>query len=155
MQGTFSPNLRAGAGDNQTKASPGGRRSGSSLVAGRTVAGAALAFCCWIGDRLELAAGSLAGARRGPPVVASSRYGQELKTAPGVLARQATGQAPGAVHADGALRLGSSVAISPDGKHIVSGSWDKTVKIWDSTTGKEVNVLLCHRPIVCCCVHWC
>ena len=45
-----------------------------------------------------------------------------------------------------------SVAYSPDGKHIVSGSDDKTVKIWDSTTGKEVSVLVCHRPIVCCCV---
>ena len=46
-----------------------------------------------------------------------------------------------------------SVAYSPDGKHIVSGSYDKTVKIWDSTTGKEVSVLVCHRPIVCCCVY--
>ena len=45
-----------------------------------------------------------------------------------------------------------SVAYSPDGKHIVSGSDDKTVKIWDSTTGKEVSVLFCDRPIVCCCV---
>ena len=41
-----------------------------------------------------------------------------------------------------------SVAYSPDGKHIVSGSYDKTVKIWDSTTGKEVSVLVCDRPIV-------
>ena len=46
-----------------------------------------------------------------------------------------------------------SVSYSPDGKHIVSGSDDNTVKIWDSTTGKEVSVLVCHRPIVCCCVH--
>ena len=45
-----------------------------------------------------------------------------------------------------------SVAYSPDGKHIVSGSGDKTVKIWDSTTGEEVSVLVCHCPIVCCCV---
>ena len=29
-----------------------------------------------------------------------------------------------------------SVAYSPDGKHIASGSGDKTVKIWDSATGK-------------------
>ena len=46
----------------------------------------------------------------------------------------------------------NSVAYSPDGKHVLSGSDDKTVKIWDAQTGKEVSVLLCHRPIVCCCV---
>ena len=40
-----------------------------------------------------------------------------------------------------------SVAYSPDGKHLVSGSADATVKIWDSTTGKVVRVLVCHRPI--------
>ena len=47
----------------------------------------------------------------------------------------------------------NSVAYSPDGKHVVSGSFDNTVKVWDSQTGKEVNVLVCHRPIVCSCVH--
>ena len=31
----------------------------------------------------------------------------------------------------------SSVAYSPDGKHIVSGSWDKTVKVWDSQTARR------------------
>ena len=46
----------------------------------------------------------------------------------------------------------SSVAYSPDGKHIVSGSDDRTVKVWDAQTGKEVIVLVYHRPIVCCCV---
>ena len=40
----------------------------------------------------------------------------------------------------------NSVAYSPDGKHIVSGSADNTVKIWDSSTGKEVSALVCHRP---------
>ena len=33
----------------------------------------------------------------------------------------------------------SSVAYSPDGKHIVSGSYDGTVKVWDSQTGTEVS----------------
>ena len=48
-----------------------------------------------------------------------------------------------------------SVAYSPDGKHVVSGSNDRTVKVWDAQTGKLVSVLLCHRPIVCHCVHCC
>ena len=45
------------------------------------------------------------------------------------------------MHADGALGHVLSVAYSPDGKHIVSGSDDNTVKVWDSQTGKEVNDL--------------
>jgi WD40 repeat protein len=32
----------------------------------------------------------------------------------------------------------TSVGFSPDGTHIVSGSWDKTIRIWDARTGKEV-----------------
>ena len=35
-----------------------------------------------------------------------------------------------------------SVAYSPDGKHLVSGSYDNTVNVWDAQTRKEVNVLL-------------
>ena len=44
------------------------------------------------------------------------------------------------------VRSATTVAYSPDGKHIASGSYDQTVKVWDSQTGKEVRVLLCHRP---------
>ena len=33
----------------------------------------------------------------------------------------------------------NSVAYSPDGKQIVSGSDDSTVKVWDAQTGEEVN----------------
>jgi WD40 repeat protein len=32
-----------------------------------------------------------------------------------------------------------SVALSPDGKRAVSGSWDRTVRLWDVTTGKELR----------------
>ena len=39
-----------------------------------------------------------------------------------------------------------SVVYSPDGKHLVSGSCDKTVKIWDSSTGKLVSVLVSSSP---------
>jgi len=32
-----------------------------------------------------------------------------------------------------------SVAFSPDGKQLVSGSHDKTIKLWDVTTGREIK----------------
>ena len=32
----------------------------------------------------------------------------------------------------------TSVAYSPDGSHIVSGSWDKTIRVWSVTTGQSV-----------------
>ena len=35
-----------------------------------------------------------------------------------------------------------SVSYSPDGKHIVSGSRDRTVKIWDAQSGEEVRVVV-------------
>ena len=76
-------------------------------MAGRTVAGAALPFCCWIGDRLELATISLTGTGHGQPVASSSCYSQDPDAAPGVLARQAEGQVLGVVHTDRALLLGA------------------------------------------------
>jgi WD40 repeat protein len=38
----------------------------------------------------------------------------------------------------------SSVAFSPDGKRIVSGSWDQTLKVWDATRGQETVTLKGH-----------
>ena len=32
-----------------------------------------------------------------------------------------------------------AVAVSPDGKLIATASFDKTVKLWDATTGKEIR----------------
>ncbi|ESK97265.1 hypothetical protein Moror_17830 [Moniliophthora roreri MCA 2997] len=33
----------------------------------------------------------------------------------------------------------SCVTFSPDGTQIVSGGWDKTIRIWDSLTGKQIG----------------
>lgn len=37
-----------------------------------------------------------------------------------------------------------SVAYSPDGKRVVTGSYDKTAKVWDAQTGKELLTLNGH-----------
>ena len=33
------------------------------------------------------------------------------------------------------------MAFSPDGKTLASGSWDRTIKLWDVATGKEQATL--------------
>jgi dipeptidyl aminopeptidase/acylaminoacyl peptidase len=42
----------------------------------------------------------------------------------------------------------SAVAWSPDGKHILTGSWDNGARIWDVATGKEVHRLDGHTAVV-------
>ena len=42
----------------------------------------------------------------------------------------------------------SSVAYSPDGTKIVSGSTDNTIKIWDTNTGECLQTLMGHSKSV-------
>jgi WD40 repeat protein len=44
----------------------------------------------------------------------------------------------------------TSAAFSPDGKRIVTTSLDKTVRLWDATTGQPIGEpLRSHEQIVC------
>ena len=42
-----------------------------------------------------------------------------------------------------------SVCVSPDGRKIISGSSDNTVRIWDGETGIQITSLIGHQSEVC------
>ena len=48
----------------------------------------------------------------------------------------------------GHQRVVSSVHFSPDGKRLVSGSWDNTVMVWDPSTGEQLCQLRGHTDCV-------
>ena len=55
---------------------------------------------------------------------------------------------PARALADHTDRL-TSVAIAPDGTWLATASFDKSVRIWDSTTGRQRAVLLGHtKPVM-------
>jgi len=41
-----------------------------------------------------------------------------------------------------------SIAFSPDGRYLASGSYDETVKLWDPRTGKCIRTLVGHTSLV-------
>ena len=49
---------------------------------------------------------------------------------------------------EGHSRSVTTVAFSPDGKHIASGSWDNTIMLWDAITGDYKKTLSGHLSSV-------
>jgi WD40 repeat protein len=43
--------------------------------------------------------------------------------------------------------------FGPDGKLIVSDSYDSTLKVWDSETGQTLATLFADRSMLCCVIH--
>src|SRR5262245_2391855 len=44
----------------------------------------------------------------------------------------------------------AAVAFSPDGKLLASAGWDKTVRLWDLATGKELRACTGHDAEIEC-----
>jgi WD40 repeat protein len=64
----------------------------------------------------------------------------------GILSASAVGAGEPPAPAEGVLvtlkghsEIVYAVAFSPDGKYVLTGSFDKTVRLWDAATGKEIK----------------
>jgi WD40 repeat protein len=42
----------------------------------------------------------------------------------------------------------SSLAFSSDGENLISSSWDKTVKLWQLKTDREIGIFAGHKASV-------
>ena len=71
-----------------------------------------------------------------------------------LLGQDAEGVGPGqrarAAHPRRPLELVNAVAVTPDGQRAVSASDDKTLKVWDLDSGRELRTLAGHYEFCQC-----
>ncbi|MBI3249483.1 MAG: hypothetical protein HYZ50_23525 [Deltaproteobacteria bacterium] len=46
----------------------------------------------------------------------------------------------------------SAVTVTPDGRHVISGSDDDTLKVWELSSGRELATFTAEHSILCCAV---
>ena len=78
-----------------------------------------------------------------PAAPAETASQEEQPTAP-VKEAKSPAQAETAMTLKGHTKNVRSVSFSPDGKRIASGSADKTLRLWDASTGEELHTLKGH-----------
>jgi serine/threonine protein kinase len=84
----------------------------------------------------------LAGGILGATIFRLASHRADLSTEPAELGKrgQSITLAPGEVRSfKGHTNVVSSVAFSADGRQAISGSWDRTIRLWDVTTGDELK----------------
>jgi len=84
-------------------------------------------------------------ARGGIDVETPAEEGEVQDTAGGTVAQ---GPKPEPAPQPGHTELVNSVAFSPNGRWLASGSSDKTIKLWDVATGEELRTLTGHTDFV-------
>src|SRR5580658_286930 len=66
----------------------------------------------------------------------------------GLFCLSASAQQPELVVGTGHADVAYSVAFSPDGRTLASGSGDQTIKLWDLGSGRELRTLHGHQDVV-------
>src|SRR5258708_6439131 len=66
----------------------------------------------------------------------------------GITVKVAVGQDLFQEHFVGHTNYVTSAVFSPDGKYVLTGSFDKTARLWDANTGKELQQFLGHTNYV-------
>jgi len=78
----------------------------------------------------------------------SEKADQEVKSAPDSKEIKAQTWVP-EIKLEGHTDWVDSAAFSPDGKKIVTASWDKTARVWNAYTGEQIASLQGHTNLIC------